>query len=326
MKVTLNSLSKLAWLFRRRRHACSGGDPPSKSNCEIQSIPSKIKHAPTGSTSPKGTRNWTHQLQGGSADVLLGRPRVPPAVEEVAAHHPVSPPMPPRPRSNSRRSEARSTNKSPPAPRRNHARGSDPPAPPLLLIAPSSDPMPPSAPLPSPPLDRFNQTRSKPNRSGQPLAERTLQSPPTRARRRGRQLLHAETRRPRGGQRRRRLDSEAKRSEARRSRGKRKEEGGEKEGGCGCGGGGRQGGLCVGRTQAKHGRAWGKKKSNGRVRFIAWPYQFPGSPSVAHVSSSGGKIVGDTPVVILHGSLLLTLSQNNINSFEFLSIITIHLI
>lgn len=216
MKVTLNSLSKLAWLFRRRRHACSGGDPPSKSNCEIQSIPSKIKHAPTGSTSPKGTRNWTHQLQGGSADVLLGRPRVPPAVEEVAAHHPVSPPMPPRPRSNSRRSEARSTNKSPPAPRRNHARGSDPPAPPLLLIAPSSDPMPPSAPLPSPPLDRFNQTRSKPNRSGQPLAERTLQSPPTRARRRGRQLLHAETRRPRGGQRRRRLDSEAKRSEARR--------------------------------------------------------------------------------------------------------------
>lgn len=122
------------------------------------------------------------------------------------------------------------------------------------------------------------------------------------------------------------LRSEAKRSEARRSRGKRKEEGGEKEGGCGCGGGGRQGRLCVGRTQAKHGRAWGKKKSNGRVRFIAWPYQFPGSPSVAHVSSSGGKIVGDTPVVILHGSLLLTLSQNNINSFEFLSIITIHLI
>jgi hypothetical protein len=39
MKVTLNSLSKLAWLLSFLRHACSGGAPPSKSNCREPNRP-----------------------------------------------------------------------------------------------------------------------------------------------------------------------------------------------------------------------------------------------------------------------------------------------
>jgi hypothetical protein len=34
-----------------------------------------------------GAKKWAHQLQRGPADVLLRRPRVLPAVEDVAAHH-----------------------------------------------------------------------------------------------------------------------------------------------------------------------------------------------------------------------------------------------
>nr|CAB3494441.1 unnamed protein product [Digitaria exilis] len=44
MKVTLNSLSRLAWLLSLRRHACSGGAPPSKSNCNQKSNGPQVSH------------------------------------------------------------------------------------------------------------------------------------------------------------------------------------------------------------------------------------------------------------------------------------------
>jgi len=103
MKVTLNSLRMLAWLLSRLRHACSGGAPPSKSNCsESNKFPTpeavtsdhpaigkretkQIRRERRRTAGAKGGR--AHQLQRGPADVLLRRPRVLPAVEDVAAHH-----------------------------------------------------------------------------------------------------------------------------------------------------------------------------------------------------------------------------------------------
>lgn len=56
MKVTLNSLRMFAWLLSRLRHACSGGAPPSKSNCSEGS--SKTSDHPASNRQHE-TRNGT---------------------------------------------------------------------------------------------------------------------------------------------------------------------------------------------------------------------------------------------------------------------------
>lgn len=72
MKVTLNSLSRLAWLLSFRRHACSGGAPPSKSNCS-QGIPTDARPRQTPHQTTRGNKTKREANKNNSPRSKLAR-------------------------------------------------------------------------------------------------------------------------------------------------------------------------------------------------------------------------------------------------------------
>lgn len=80
MKVTLNSLRMLAWLLSRLRHACSGGAPPSKSNCsEVTSSQHPKRHIRPRETKRVRRERRRSQKRGSPAAARSGRRTPPPA-------------------------------------------------------------------------------------------------------------------------------------------------------------------------------------------------------------------------------------------------------
>jgi hypothetical protein len=81
MKVTLNSLRMFAWLLSRLRHACSGGAPPSKSNCSEGSSKTSDHPQATGNMKRETERIGLRRSQkvGSPAAARSGRRTPPPA-------------------------------------------------------------------------------------------------------------------------------------------------------------------------------------------------------------------------------------------------------
>jgi hypothetical protein len=103
MKVTLNSLSKLAWLLSFLRHACSGGAPPSKSNCrepnrarpyQPRVPPEQYKREPKNSPPIVA---GTHEM-GSPAAARSGRRNPPPATSASGSGSYCRSPSPPNSR------------------------------------------------------------------------------------------------------------------------------------------------------------------------------------------------------------------------------------
>jgi len=88
MKVTLNSLRMLAWLLSRLRHACSGGAPPSKSNCSESKFPTPdaSQHQTTQQTT--GKRETKRIRERASADVGAKSGAGSPAAARSGRHTP----------------------------------------------------------------------------------------------------------------------------------------------------------------------------------------------------------------------------------------------
>jgi hypothetical protein len=86
--VTLNSLRMLAWLLSRLRHACSGGAPPSKSNCSESKFPTPdaSQHQTTQQTT--GKRETKRIRERASADAGAKSGAGSPAAARSGRHTP----------------------------------------------------------------------------------------------------------------------------------------------------------------------------------------------------------------------------------------------